>query len=911
MGKTTKYCQEKMSKWYRWDLHIHTPGTKMNDKFTDDKGDKPISDAEWEQYCQALNDYGADVLGITDYFAVDNFFNLKENREKWGLNSNIILFPNIEVRLNDLVSKKRAEKGKETSYVNVHFIFKPDIARSDLEKFLREIKMTGPNGRSLNCIDDLDKIITDNRVEHMPTSSDVKAALRSVFGDNYSESVLVMIPNSDDGINLKDGNGSKNGRQFIQDSVDIIQARNAKGSDDQKYLLKDNNSYGKVFPSVTGCDAHQFETIEKFPKNAYTWIRTERTFEGLRQITYEPELRVKIQEHKPEAPVKSKIIKSLKLSNPAFTSSKKGDLEFSDGLNTIIGGRSSGKSVLLSIIGKLAGKEKSFKNNNPHYNELIEKLSENCVLTYADGSTSNGKLKDGLGQIKFIYQDGLQEIARNNDKRNKFIKNTLSKLASVDAIEKKNGDYESQKNADIVNFCNQLKKLDEQIQTKQEWIHSQQDIDTIRENINSLKDGVQSRQIQIKDIDQDSIDSMLKEKRRIDSEIEIARKDLNELQSLFRKDIVQLNPQIQQFTQKIIKEEIIVFKDSIARLNEKLKEKISIRISEKQDFIEERSAEGENLMKSERYEQFEKLQKNSPELRKYQGRLSEQQSILEHVETTKQELGELEVNRNKVLAELKGKMNFEDVLSTEDIYQTEDRALNFQYITSIDVDAFLELIGETFKTSGVVFKTCIEDLSKGFDIDKSDTFNAENIEKMMERCLNLGANLVKDKNPYRAGETLYTWLERFSRFTFIQANYKIIYGKQDFSEMSEGKQAFILLMMQLSLDKDDKPFLIDQPEDELDNKAIYEELVSYLRTQKQQRQLFVVTHNANVLVGGDSECVTLADEKIGNNAVTKRQFSYEQGPIEDPNMQNEICAVLEGGQRAFEKREQRYAFSRN
>lgn len=119
-----------------------------------------------------------------------------------------------------------------------------------------------------------------------------------------------------------------------------------------------------------------------------------------------------------------------------------------------------------------------------------------------------------------------------------------------------------------------------------------------------------------------------------------------------------------------------------------------------------------------------------------------------------------------------------------------------------------------------------------------------------------------------------------------------------------------MLMMQLSLDKDDKPFLIDQPEDELDNKAIYDELVSYLRQQKQHRQLFVVTHNANVLVGGDSECVTLASEEMDSKTSKGRKFKYRQGPIENPAMQTEICEVLEGGKRAFQKREERYAFSR-
>jgi hypothetical protein len=127
-----------------------------------------------------------------------------------------------------------------------------------------------------------------------------------------------MIPNSDDGPNLSDGNGSMNGKQFIQNSVNIIQATTARGERDREYLLTEQNRFGKVFPAITGCDAHRFEQLKDFPKTSYTWIKAEKTFEGLKQITYEPSLRVQIQANKPEATVKSKIIKSIQFNNSSL-----------------------------------------------------------------------------------------------------------------------------------------------------------------------------------------------------------------------------------------------------------------------------------------------------------------------------------------------------------------------------------------------------------------------------------------------------------------------------------------------------------------------------------------------------------------------------------------------------------------
>lgn len=147
-----------MSEWHRWDLHIHTPETLVNDNFTDENGHKGNKDLVWENYITKLNDYGAEVLGITDYFSAQNFFKLKRNRRKWGLNSDIVIFPNIEMRANDLVSKKRKDNGKATSYVNIHFIFSPDVSEEKITKFLREVRFTKDGEETINFFENIDEI---------------------------------------------------------------------------------------------------------------------------------------------------------------------------------------------------------------------------------------------------------------------------------------------------------------------------------------------------------------------------------------------------------------------------------------------------------------------------------------------------------------------------------------------------------------------------------------------------------------------------------------------------------------------------------------------------------------------------------------------------------------------------------
>ncbi|KJG19410.1 hypothetical protein UB37_18460 [Photobacterium iliopiscarium] len=115
--------------------------------------------------------------------------------------------------------------------------------------------------------------------------------------------------------------------------------------------------------------------------------------------------------------------------------------------------------------------------------------------------------------------------------------------------------------------------------------------------------------------------------------------------------------------------------------------------------------------------------------------------------------------------------------------------------------------------------------------------------------------------------------------------------------------------------------MIDQPEDSLDNRAIYNELVLYLKQKKKERQIILVTHNPNVVVSADAEQVIVAnqhDSKAKNTSGKK--FQYVTGGIEHSMPKNagvdeilysqgireHICEVLEGGEDAFKKREQKY-----
>lgn len=138
--------------------------------------------------------------------------------------------------------------------------------------------------------------------------------------------------------------------------------------------------------------------------------------------------------------------------------------------------------------------------------------------------------------------------------------------------------------------------------------------------------------------------------------------------------------------------------------------------------------------------------------------------------------------------------------------------------------------------------------------------------------------------------------------------------------MSQGKKAFVILTLILEFSQDKKPVIIDQPEDSLDNRSIYQDLTRYLKSKKKERQIILVTHNPNVVVGSDAENVIVANQNSSKTPNKNNvQFNYINGPLENtfskPNpktlleskgIREHVIEILEGGKEAFKERENKY-----
>lgn len=118
-------------------------------------------------------------------------------------------------------------------------------------------------------------------------------------------------------------------------------------------------------------------------------------------------------------------------------------------------------------------------------------------------------------------------------------------------------------------------------------------------------------------------------------------------------------------------------------------------------------------------------------------------------------------------------------------------------------------------------------------------------------------------------------------------------------EGSPGQKTAALLAFLLSYGEE--PLILDQPEDDLDNHLIYDLIVTQLREVKRDRQIIVVTHNANIVVNGDAELVVALAVRGGE---TQKEC---EGSLQEKLVRDTICAVMEGGRKAFEDRYRRIA----
>lgn len=152
------------------------------------------------------------------------------------------------------------------------------------------------------------------------------------------------------------------------------------------------------------------------------------------------------------------------------------------------------------------------------------------------------------------------------------------------------------------------------------------------------------------------------------------------------------------------------------------------------------------------------------------------------------------------------------------------------------------------------------------------------------------------------------WLKRFAKWLFstdhISLRYAVGYNGVDLGKLSPGTRGIVLLLLYLALDDQDaRPLIIDQPEENLDPKSVFDELVGLFEDARANRQVIMVTHNANLVVNTDADQVIVAEAAPRGGGLPT--ISYSSGGLEEAGIRRLVCDTLEGGEEAFRARSRR------
>lgn len=479
--------------WRKWDLHLHTPDTKLNPSGYD------ISDADdkWQKYCEILEKSDVSVFGITDYFSIDNYIKFLELHKNKYPESKKVFFPNIEFRLDVSVNKTGEE-------VNIHVIFSNVVSIEDIKNFLSKLETNITRDGVIITCDKLKSI--DDYQKASLKYSEIRSSLTKIFGKK--ECFLIIAASNNQGLRAD----TKSPRKLnITDEIDKVCDGFFGGNQNVKYYL-DPNRYeesddANKCPVFSGSDAHSFLDLENKLGKTYekldgsgkicdtsqiTWIKADKTFQGLKQLFIEPESRIYIGE-KPDSLYRveqnpTKYIKSLQISK--VDNSVLNEIWFEDlseiplnnELVAIIGNKGNGKSALADIIGLLGNthnhsdfsflNKDKFRKKNPNRSDSFQAQIK-WESNHIDGPTllSHEVDVNQAEKVKFLPQSFLEKLCTTTDE--KEFEEELRKVifSHVDHVNKLGKgsldellDYKSEEiNQKIVILQNELILLNKQI----------------------------------------------------------------------------------------------------------------------------------------------------------------------------------------------------------------------------------------------------------------------------------------------------------------------------------------------------------------------------------------------------------------------------------------------------------------
>ena len=667
-----------------------------------------------------------------------------------------------------------------------------------------------------------------------------------------------------------------------------------------KTKIKNLSRHELPIPIISSSDASNAGNVG----SCITWIKADPNYEGLKQIIYEPDLRVKIQTENPTESETYSMIDYLKIKLPDkvkikdesgeisdFCLNGSFEIEFSNNLTCIIGGRGTGKSTLIHLIyNKWAPRslDKLHSINSPLNNLIFSPQTLNKINEFTNCEVPN--------QVEFFFQNEIEESAKNIKSMSKLISHRLYNLSSLDnknSLQKLKEKWEISKDEinNLINAYDNIAEIDTTIYS-------------IRENIRILKkqidiiksDEYQKFQRKIKELTEKMVDfsQYQQENENLGKEIGLLIDLLDQYNwsdTQGRHALINLKKSLNRYRnilQKKLKEigevyNINKFPQKLSDLKREFKEYLSKRGLSAEN-IEELA--GANL----KIKEFEKqVQKSKLKKKPYEKIFKRKDEIIKGIKTCYLSYYERFTQVTVVLGEKLAGLSI------------SDKKIQFQLKKdhSVLISKVVDFVKECFKDTTILRSDFIENvIFKDADIE-SYAINKENIRTFVNSTTNsekhrlLIQELIND-NIFL--EKLYfRLLKYFYNINNIQIFTKL--GTKFLKNTSFGERCGIVIAIVLVAGTN--PIVIDQPEDHLDGKYISDVLVPLIRKQKTNRQIILITRDANIVIGSDAEIIHILE-------IENEKTEFYPATIENKTYRDKYIWILDGGEKAFLKRERRY-----
>jgi energy-coupling factor transporter ATP-binding protein EcfA2 len=919
------------SEWRKWDLHVHIPGTKLSNGY-----DLKDGELDWDRFCKIIHDSDVYAVGITDYFTIDGFFTFKKHYEALYPDCEKVFFPNLELRLNEAVNGS-------TEVVDFHAIFRLDLTHKQANEFLVALKTQNTNaeGKKQSCAN----LETAADFSNATVSrDDIKSALKGTFGEEscWKDHVILIAAANNNGIRAD----KKSMRKMnLADEIDKFANAFFGNQSNIEYFLKSDryeNPEQKSVPKpvFSGCDAHNFDDLESWlgkeiideKNNKYvTWVKADLSYEGLQQTLIEPAERARIQSATPDEKEPYRVISKITFKDePDFPK----EVVFNAGLNAIIGSRSSGKSSLLAYIAHAIDPKYTVQQQVTATGSKDNEVGPGASITWDDVKDLRYEVEWAAsaatsGQVIYIPQNSLFAISERPE-------DVTTKIRPV--VFRNDLGFETKFNKALSDIEIKSESIRDAIA---KWFSLGSEIKTLADEIRSFGDSkaIANRRDELSEkirILRESSSLTVNEVKLYQQVAETIEKNKSQLHDI-EKELQDLSPYVILGSEKVeyVTTDQVTANISINpspsnmpnELKSKLQSLIDIARASLLDGISS-TLTGYRAMLDSKYielsESSKKIQGDSKELidknlanaqiSPLLKALNEQNTALIAIEKKNTTTAEKVVVQQELLTSIRDDIKARDsILETlavdfnEAAYTLEDMSFSMEFDFNPDT---IEQVSSGFNKNSAspYINNSFIDLNKVF----SDSGAFINHMASGTQKLNRGENAIS------LTKNVLTTTKEVRFVAEMEGDHIGGFGK---SSMTPGKQALFALTLILADSDELWPLLIDQPEDDLDSRSICDVIVKDLMKRKRERQIIMVTHNANLAIGADSEEIIVANRHGDDRPNANGQlFAYLTGSLEyskpwdysvkfilnSAGIREHACEILDGGVEAFQKRKDKY-----